>query len=350
MLYTKYIFIFIVFRQFVYISSNTSNRNKTFYHFILQCFTNSKFKKNTQTIAKHQDKEIVGHANNLVSTSLATSTSRNVRAPKERSYSQESIPRTQQHHHNNMPSSSSGSSKNTNHVTSLSNSHNSRLNQSSHQLNHYQSKYQTNTSNTLNNANNINNRNNNKKSSSSTTFSSSSPQLNVANNKTSSHLAVDEQIPPPIPPLPLHYQRSDGLFNLNFVFILSSIFKCLFFCNYCNYFQLDESYATESRDQKKQRAISKAVRQAELKRLRIAQEIQREQEEIEVQLKELEARGVLIEKALRGENQQVEKYCSQFSQLNILSNFIAFIAISAWNPPPTMMNPYLKNSWKYGVK
>lgn len=71
---------------------------------------------------------------------------------------------------------------------------------------------------------------------------------------------------------------------------------------------LDESYTTETRDQKKQRAISKAVRQAELKRLRIAQEIQREQEEIEVQLKELETRGVLIEKALRGEEQPLEKY------------------------------------------
>lgn len=42
-------------------------------------------------------------------------------------------------------------------------------------------------------------------------------------------------------------------------------------------------------------------------RLRIAQEIQREQEEIEVKLKELEARGVLIEKALRGEGPNMEE-------------------------------------------
>lgn len=41
-------------------------------------------------------------------------------------------------------------------------------------------------------------------------------------------------------------------------------------------------------------------------RLRIAQEIQREQEEIEVKLKDLEARGVLLEKALRGEEQNAE--------------------------------------------
>ncbi|KAI8123089.1 [F-actin]-methionine sulfoxide oxidase Mical [Lucilia cuprina] len=125
-----------------------------------------------------------------------------------------------------------------------------------------------------------------KKSSSSSAlaFSSSSPQLcvNKSQSMTNTNIAAaaaayDDQTPPPIPPLPLNYQRSD-----------------------------DESYATETRDQKKQRAISKAVRQAELKRLRIAQEIQREQEEIEVQLKELETRGVLIEKALRGEEQNYD--------------------------------------------
>ncbi|XP_031626957.1 F-actin-monooxygenase Mical isoform X3 [Contarinia nasturtii] len=84
-----------------------------------------------------------------------------------------------------------------------------------------------------------------------------------------------ELTPPPIPPLPVNYQRSD-----------------------------DESYlSNENRDQKKLRAHYKATRQAELKRLRIAQEIQREQEEIEVELRDLEARGVMIEKELRGEDQ-----------------------------------------------
>ncbi|XP_070073321.1 F-actin-monooxygenase Mical isoform X4 [Drosophila takahashii] len=111
-------------------------------------------------------------------------------------------------------------------------------------------------------------------------FSSSSPQLYIhkPHHLAAGHpTALDDQTPPPIPPLPLNYQRSD-----------------------------DESYANETREHKKQRAISKASRQAELKRLRIAQEIQREQEEIEVQLKDLEARGVLIEKALRGEAQNIE--------------------------------------------
>lgn len=40
-----------------------------------------------------------------------------------------------------------------------------------------------------------------------------------------------------------------------------------------------------------------------INRLRIATEIQREQEEIEVELRDLEARGVMIEKELRGEEQ-----------------------------------------------
>lgn len=81
-----------------------------------------------------------------------------------------------------------------------------------------------------------------------------------------------EDVPPPVPPLPLNYQRSD-----------------------------DEGGYQNDRELKKLKAMSKASRQGELKRLRIAQEIQREQEEIEVKIKELEARGVQIEKTLRGE-------------------------------------------------
>ncbi|XP_055597681.1 F-actin-monooxygenase Mical isoform X3 [Uranotaenia lowii] len=91
---------------------------------------------------------------------------------------------------------------------------------------------------------------------------------------------AEELEPPPIPPLPLNYQRSD-----------------------------DESCTANEpkNEQKKYRAMSKASRQAELKRLRIAQEIQREQEEIEVKIKELETRGVEIEKELRGESESLEQ-------------------------------------------
>merc|ERR1712071_120453 len=45
-----------------------------------------------------------------------------------------------------------------------------------------------------------------------------------------------------------------------------------------------------------------AARQTELKRLRMAQAIQRQLEEIEVKQKELEDQGVTLEKALRGED------------------------------------------------
>uniref|UniRef100_A0A182J0K9 BMERB domain-containing protein n=1 Tax=Anopheles atroparvus TaxID=41427 RepID=A0A182J0K9_ANOAO len=87
---------------------------------------------------------------------------------------------------------------------------------------------------------------------------------------------AEELEPPPIPPLPLNYQRSD-----------------------------DEFAASNepNNEFKKMRAMSKTSRQAELKRLRIAQEIQREQEQIEVQINDLEARGVEIEKELRGESE-----------------------------------------------
>ncbi|XP_072766415.1 uncharacterized protein [Anoplolepis gracilipes] len=52
---------------------------------------------------------------------------------------------------------------------------------------------------------------------------------------------------------------------------------------------------------RKSKSAKKVARQAQLKRLRMAQEIQRKLEETEVKQKELESRGVSVEKALRGE-------------------------------------------------
>ncbi|XP_042224057.1 F-actin-monooxygenase Mical-like isoform X2 [Homarus americanus] len=57
-----------------------------------------------------------------------------------------------------------------------------------------------------------------------------------------------------------------------------------------------------STNRKQRTAVFKAARQAELKRLRMAQEIQRQLEECEVKTRELEERGVAVEKALRGES------------------------------------------------
>ena len=50
-----------------------------------------------------------------------------------------------------------------------------------------------------------------------------------------------------------------------------------------------------------QSAARKQLKQREQKRLRMAQEIQRQLEEVDVKQKELEERGVTVEKALRGE-------------------------------------------------
>ncbi|EEC04336.1 conserved hypothetical protein, partial [Ixodes scapularis] len=55
-----------------------------------------------------------------------------------------------------------------------------------------------------------------------------------------------------------------------------------------------------------ERLTLRVQRQQELKRLRTAQEIQRRLEEIEVSLRALERRGVLIERALRGEEDEDE--------------------------------------------
>lgn len=70
----------------------------------------------------------------------------------------------------------------------------------------------------------------------------------------------DDSIPPPVPPLPVNYQRSDG----KFIWVensSSSLEPNLFLCI------SDESYlSNDNREHKKQRAQSKASRQAELKR------------------------------------------------------------------------------------
>ncbi|XP_014469225.1 PREDICTED: protein-methionine sulfoxide oxidase Mical isoform X2 [Dinoponera quadriceps] len=59
--------------------------------------------------------------------------------------------------------------------------------------------------------------------------------------------------------------------------------------------------------QRKPKVCKKVARQAQLKRLRMAQEIQRKLEETEVKQKELENRGVSVEKALRGEGDSFDR-------------------------------------------
>lgn len=83
------------------------------------------------------------------------------------------------------------------------------------------------------------------------------PRSNALPCSAKSVQNVCEEMAPPIPPLPTNYQRSDGS-------------RALFASKHTHLlivFRLDESCsANESREQRKSRAHSKAVRQAELKR------------------------------------------------------------------------------------
>ncbi|KAK2163917.1 hypothetical protein LSH36_72g05017 [Paralvinella palmiformis] len=56
---------------------------------------------------------------------------------------------------------------------------------------------------------------------------------------------------------------------------------------------------------KQQKAVAKRQREAELKRLRIAQEIQRHLEEVEFKQRQVEERGIEVERALRGEGKEI---------------------------------------------
>ncbi|XP_067675060.1 F-actin-monooxygenase MICAL3-like isoform X3 [Haliotis asinina] len=68
---------------------------------------------------------------------------------------------------------------------------------------------------------------------------------------------------------------------------------------------------TDKADDRVSRRIQKAAvkqqKQAEQKRLRMAQEIQRKLEEVDVKQRELEQRGIIVEKALRGEGPDADK-------------------------------------------
>ncbi|KAL0125064.1 hypothetical protein PUN28_004309 [Cardiocondyla obscurior] len=106
--------------------------------------------------------------------------------------------------------------------------------------------------------------------------------------------------PPPVPPPPLNYsayptQVSDDSLSDDDTktTALSTTASCM-----QKFTATEESCNSVSR---KLKTAKKAARQAQLKRLRMAQEIQRKLEETEVKQKELESRGVSVEKALRGE-------------------------------------------------
>ncbi|XP_026465911.1 MICAL C-terminal-like protein [Ctenocephalides felis] len=113
---------------------------------------------------------------------------------------------------------------------------------------------------------------------------------------------VQDEQPPPIPPPPLNYAPpdlhhvSDGSQSED----LDGRGISLETLDYTNSsYNLDGT--NPSSTEPKRRRSQRAIRKAELKRFRRAQENQRQREETEVKQRELEAKGVAIEKALRGE-------------------------------------------------
>ncbi|XP_050576555.1 F-actin-monooxygenase Mical isoform X6 [Bombus affinis] len=116
--------------------------------------------------------------------------------------------------------------------------------------------------------------------------------------------------PPPIPPPPLTYtipttQVSDDSLSDDDTKTTAVSASCM-----------HKATVTEgscNSISRKTKTTKRIARQAQLKRLRMAQEIQRKLEETEVKQRELESRGVSVEKALRGEGE-----CSDREEADLL--------------------------------
>ncbi|XP_026671980.1 F-actin-monooxygenase Mical isoform X2 [Ceratina calcarata] len=116
--------------------------------------------------------------------------------------------------------------------------------------------------------------------------------------------------PPPIPPPPLNYtipttQISDDSLSEDDTKTTAVSQSCM-----------QKATITEgscNSISRKTKTTKRIARQAQLKRLRMAQEIQRKLEETEVKQRELESRGVSVEKALRGEGE-----CSDREEADLL--------------------------------
>ncbi|KAK9746575.1 Bivalent Mical/EHBP Rab binding domain [Popillia japonica] len=106
--------------------------------------------------------------------------------------------------------------------------------------------------------------------------------------------------PPPIPPLPANYVRRYSLRDESsdaeneFRHEVGS-------CEALDHSEANLGSLSNCPSKKLSRSSRRTARQAQLKRHRTAQEIQRKLEETEVKARDLEFRGVQVEKALRGE-------------------------------------------------
>ncbi|XP_076668643.1 molecule interacting with CasL isoform X3 [Andrena cerasifolii] len=116
--------------------------------------------------------------------------------------------------------------------------------------------------------------------------------------------------PPPIPPPPLNYtiptsQVSDDSLSEDDTKTTAVSASCMQ--------KVTVTEGSCNSISRKSKTTKRIARQAQLKRLRMAQEIQRKLEETEVKQRELESRGVSVEKALRGEGE-----CSDREEADLL--------------------------------
>nr|CAD7399985.1 unnamed protein product [Timema poppensis] len=119
---------------------------------------------------------------------------------------------------------------------------------------------------------------------------------------------ADDLVPPPIPPPPANYQGSNGPTHRMSEESLSDAEED----SKATTFSTSTHEGAVSTTKRKQSRINlRIARQAQLKRLRMAQEIQRQLEEVEVKQRELELRGVSVEKALRGEGADLGEHMDE---------------------------------------
>lgn len=140
-------------------------------------------------------------------------------------------------------------------------------------------------------------------------------QSKSGSESSSKHLeliSTSDRSPPPVPPPPLNYDGghipmvsedscSEPEENSRGTVLSTSTHDT------------SVDGVTDNQNRRLSRVNRRVARQTELKRLRMAQEIQRQLEELEVKQRELEQRGVTLEKALRGEGADAE--CKEESEL-----------------------------------
>ncbi|VVC28632.1 Hypothetical protein CINCED_3A006155 [Cinara cedri] len=135
-----------------------------------------------------------------------------------------------------------------------------------------------------------------------------------SNSESEIRRRLIDSLAPPIPPLPSSY-NIDNLQSSETVHTDGS-----------QKYKIDDDYSIQSADSKMSKSEIKIARQSQRKRLRMAQEIQRKLEELDVKLKILEAEGVEVEKKLRGEGDEenedepslLHAYCELMSEVNRL--------------------------------